>query len=342
MNRQRRAFTLIELLVVIAIIAVLISLLLPAVQSAREAARRAQCVNNLKQIGLGMHNYHSSFGSFPPGQKSCCWGTWILFMLPYVEQTQLWNAWNFNGDLIYYQGQFDAPLRYAGVSNITVSSTRVNAYICPSDPNAIVLTGIGVTLGGVRMNVTSQSYLANYGNTVTAQPSTYTNAAYPGSPIAFGGAPFTDMCAPGAGTGGRRVFDIAAVTDGTSNTLLVSEGLVGAGSGGTPYNAPYDLRGFSWWGSAAFFTGLMPPNTSSPDVTESNSYCVYPGINNPPCTGPTTTMLRVNFARSRHPGGVNATMADGSVKFMKNTTAIQTWRALSTTAGGEVISADAY
>jgi len=92
MNRQRRAFTLIELLVVIAIIAVLISLLLPAVQSAREAARRAQCVNNLKQIGLGMHNYHSSFGSFPPGQKSCCWGTWILFMLPYVEQTQLWNA----------------------------------------------------------------------------------------------------------------------------------------------------------------------------------------------------------------------------------------------------------
>jgi prepilin-type N-terminal cleavage/methylation domain-containing protein len=111
MRKQRAGFTLIELLVVIAIIAVLIALLLPAVQAAREAARRSQCVNNLKQIGLAMHNYESSNGSLPPGQKSCCWGTWLVFLLPQVEQQALFNAWNFGGDLVYYQGQYDAPPR---------------------------------------------------------------------------------------------------------------------------------------------------------------------------------------------------------------------------------------
>ncbi len=184
--------------------------------------------------------------------------------------------------------------------------------------------------------------MANYGNTVTAQPVVYTNAAYIGSPIQFGGAPFADIDGPGAGNGGRAIFGINSITDGTSNTLLISECIVGTGSGLPPYNAPYDLRGFSWWGSAAAFTGLMPPNTSSPDVTESNSYCIYPFQKNPPCTGPTTTLLRVNFARSMHPGGVNAAMADGSVRFVKNSINIWTWRALSTTHGGEVVSADAY
>ncbi len=92
--RRRQGFTLIELLVVIAIIAVLIALLLPAVQAAREAARRAQCVNNLKQIGLGVMNYESSNNCFPPGEKGCCWGNWTIFILPYIEQAQLYNAWN--------------------------------------------------------------------------------------------------------------------------------------------------------------------------------------------------------------------------------------------------------
>jgi len=342
MPGRRRGFTLIELLVVIAIIAVLIALLLPAVQAAREAARRAQCVNNLKQIGLGMHNYHDANQVLPPGQKSCCWGTWLLFMLPQVEQTALWNAWNFNGDLLYYQGQFDAPLRYGGVCNGTVSATRVTAYICPSDGTATNLTGIGPTVNGVKFSVTSQSYVANYGNTVTAQPATYTNAVYPGSPIAYGGAPFADIDGPGGGNGGKAVFGLNTFTDGTSNTLLVSECVVGTGARQPPYNAPYDLRGFSWWGSAACFTGLMPPNTTSPDVTESQDYCIYPYQGNPPCTAPTGTLLRVNFARSRHPGGVNAAMGDGSVKFIKNSISLNIWRALSTTRGGEVVSADAY
>ena len=113
MRIPRRGFTLIELLVVIAIIAVLIALLLPAVQAAREAARRAQCINNLKQIGLAMHNYESSNGSFPPGEKGCCWGTWHVFILPFVEQSALYNAWNSYGNNVPSGGAADGYLRYS-------------------------------------------------------------------------------------------------------------------------------------------------------------------------------------------------------------------------------------
>src|ERR1700728_1014369 len=97
MTRHRRGFTLIELLVVIAIIAVLIALLLPAVQSAREAARRAQCINNLKQVGIAMHNYHDALSSLPPGSMAVVDGTWQLFILPFLEQTTLYNSYNMYG-----------------------------------------------------------------------------------------------------------------------------------------------------------------------------------------------------------------------------------------------------
>jgi len=336
MSRHRRGFTLIELLVVIAIIAVLIALLLPAVQSAREAARRAQCVNNLKQLGLAQHNYHDTYGSLSPGSKSCCWGTWLLFTLPYVEQTALWNAWNFMGDLIYYQkGGYDGDLRYGGVCNLTVSSTRVTAYMCPSDGDGTSLSGIGSTVNGVRFNVTSQNYVGNYGNLSSDQNSSYNGVAY-------GGAPFADIDGPGAGNNGKATFNFSSITDGTSNTMLYSECVVGVGKNLPPYNAPFDLRGFSWWSSAASFTSWMTPNSTLPDVLESASYCIYPYQGNPPCTQPTTTLLRSNAARSRHPGGVNVTMADGSVRFMKNTVSLPIWRALSTIKGGEVISSDSY
>jgi prepilin-type N-terminal cleavage/methylation domain-containing protein/prepilin-type processing-associated H-X9-DG protein len=339
MRRLRRGFTLIELLVVISIIAVLIALLLPAVQSAREAARRAQCINNLKQIGIAMHNYHDVNGSLPPGVKSCCWGTWILFMLPQIEQQALFNAWNFGGDYQYYKGTYDAPFRYAGVANLTVSSTRVNAYMCPSDGNNTSLTNIGGTIGGVRYNITSQNYVVNFGNLTTSQPATYLG-------VPFGGAPFSDIDAAltkvSKGTSGQYVFNVSSILDGLSNTLLASECIVGTGKGGQYPKNSYDLRGFSWWGSAASFVGWLSPNSTLPDVTESQSYCVYPYPTNPPCTAPTSAVPKMNAARSRHPGGVNVTMADASVKFIKNSISLYVWRALSTSHNSEIVSADSH
>ena len=337
MRNRRRGFTLIELLVVIAIIAVLIALLLPAVQAAREAARRSQCVNNLKQIGLAVHNYESTNGSLPSGLKSCCWGTWVLPTLPGIEQQALYNAWNFTGDGKWSgSATMDTPYRYSGVANITVSATRVNSLMCPSDGSATSLTGIGQTLSGVSMLTVSQSYVANYGNLLTDQVASFT---FGGTTYNFGGAPFTDMDGPGAGMNKQAVVAFAAVTDGLSNTMLFSEIIVGTGKGGQ-YGASYDLRGFSWWGSGSNFTAWNPPNSTLPDVTESSSYCVYPYQANPPCTAP-ATLTRFNGARSRHSGGVNVVFGDGSVKFIKNSISLNTWRAASTTKGAEVFSSDA-
>jgi len=332
---KRRGFTLIELLVVIAIIAVLIALLLPAVQAAREAARRSQCVNNLKQIGLGMHNYESTHSSLPPGVKSSVYGTWILFLLPAVEQQAMYNAWNMSGGPgIPDEGIF----RYAGVANITVSSARINSYMCPSDGTATSLTTYGATIAGKKLSVTSQSYVVNFGNLHTVQPA---NFSFGGITHNFGGAPFTDLITPGAGMNKQSVTTFANINDGLSNTLMASEVIVGTGSGGQ-YSASNDLRGFSWWSSAASFTAWQPPNSTLPDVTENKIYCVYPYQGNPPCTEPTTTLPKLNTARSRHSGGVNALMCDGSVKFIKDSINILTYRAISTTRGGEVVSSDAY
>jgi prepilin-type N-terminal cleavage/methylation domain-containing protein/prepilin-type processing-associated H-X9-DG protein len=354
MNRPRaearRGFTLIELLVVIAIIAVLISLLLPAVQSAREAARRAQCVNNLKQIGLGMHNYESTNSCLPQGMRGCCWGSWLIAVLPYVEQQALFNAWNANGNNSGQAGYVDGQLRYAGVCNITVTSARVSAYMCPSDPNGLLKTGIGQTLGTQRFDVTSQNYVVNFGN-ITMQQGSPVGGTFqkyfvdPDTNIRtdFGGAPFGDVGAPfpdistGAGqgaTGGTVTFGM--IPDGLSNTMITSETLVGQ-SGPT-----LDLRGFSHWAYAANFSGYYPPNTTKPDWMQSAGYCNWPNIrSNPPCIGGPNNLVII-APRSKHPGGVNVGMGDGSVKFVKNTVNPLVFQGISTTRGGEVISADAF
>jgi prepilin-type N-terminal cleavage/methylation domain-containing protein/prepilin-type processing-associated H-X9-DG protein len=349
MKYRHRGFTLIELLVVIAIIAVLIALLLPAVQSAREAARRAQCTNNLKQVGLAMHNYHDSQGTLPPGVKGCCWGTWLNFILPYIEGGNLFNAYNYAGNDQYenlgLQGNGKPGFRYGDAANTTVTYRRVSSYLCPSDPNNLNLPG------GAGWAVTCHNYVANFGNTITNQPSLY---AWNNIKVPFLGAPFTDMGAPDAditisnqkaATAGTVNF--SGIPDGLSNTMMTSEILVGQG---------WNLHGFSWWGYAPQFTGLYPPNSSQPDVMQSASYCsIKNGGFNPQgvtCVGATGTtstgglysggLGMNNIPRSKHPGGVNAGMCDGSVRFIKNSVYIYTFQALSSAKGGEVISSDSY
>jgi prepilin-type N-terminal cleavage/methylation domain-containing protein/prepilin-type processing-associated H-X9-DG protein len=335
MPPRRRAFTLIELLVVIAIIAVLIALLLPAVQSAREAARRAQCTNNLKQIGLACLNYESAMGSLPPGVKGSIWGTWMVFVLPFIEQPALYNAWNGQGDNTNTVLQV---LTYGSVYNITVSSSRLSAFTCPSDtPNAPIYT----TLGTQNLYVTSHNYVVNFGNLFFNQD----QASYLGIP--FLGAPFSDIGSPlltyaylgrpGPVTG-YQVIRLSGIIDGTSNTMLASETVQGQGV----QPGAYDLRGFAWWYGGATYETWLGPNSPAPDQMEAAAYCNYPFQNNPPCIAAPIWDLKTNAARSRHPGGVQAGMCDGSVRFMKNSISLAVWRALSTTQGGEVISSDSY
>jgi len=313
MRRNHRGFTLIELLVVIAIIGVLIALLLPAVQAAREAARRSQCTNNLKQLGLAMHNYHNSLGSFPPGRMDCCWGTWQVYILPYIEQQPLYNAYNFFGNSTT-DGADGGRFRYGGACNTTVTRSRISNLSCPSDsPNAPI------------SSITSHNYAVNFGNTSMSQQATLNG-------VNFGGAPFGVVTASLTSKSGRT-FGLSDMSDGSSSTFLAAEVIVGQGS---------DLRGFTWWGDASGFEAYIGPNSRQPDVIYDISYCKYPFLRNPPCTSATTALPSMFGARSRHPGGVNMAMGDGSVRFIKDAINIFTWQALSTTQGGEVVSSDAY
>ncbi len=333
MNKRReRAFTLIELLVVIAIIAVLIALLLPAVQAAREAARRSQCVNNLKQLGLAMHNYNNTIGTFPigtigvrslvsggiyPGGTTVtnCRRTWAFLILPYLEQGAMANSINFS-----------QPVNH--VSNTTASLTSVKVFQCPTDPNA------GISEGGTTLPRRMGNYVVNWGNSCWGQdlknnpftgpfPST-TN----GGTVSYGGAPF----------GQDKAVGIQSILDGTSNTLLMAEVIIGVNSAsgddhrGDMFNDDYNC---------SMFMAYTPPNTRFPDWMYS-TYCQYPYQQNPPCKASITAYQFFNAARSRHPGGVNALMGDGSVKFAKESINVNTWRALGSSQGGEVISADAF
>jgi prepilin-type N-terminal cleavage/methylation domain-containing protein/prepilin-type processing-associated H-X9-DG protein len=335
---KRRAFTLIELLVVIAIIAVLIALLLPAVQAAREAARRAQCVNNLKQISLAILNYESAALSLPPGEKAGVYFNWTAFILPYVEESTMWNALNMLGNNAHVGDYADSKLRYSGVCNLTVTSSHINVYKCPSDPNNMNLAY------GPSLPITSHNYSANFGNTDLDQNTPYFGVPFLGAPFGDIGAPYADIDSSIVSGFAGKITSIingcqplSSILDGTSNTLMNSEVVVGLGG---------DLRGFNWWsnGGATFCT-QGTPNSATLDVFSSGGYCIPTNPANPPCStvGSTLTVGLTMTVRSKHAGGgVNASMCDGSVRFIRNTINLQTWRALSTTKGGEVISADSY
>ncbi len=323
MRRTLSGFTLVELLVVIAIIGILIALLLPAVQAAREAARRSQCMNNLKQVGLGMQNHHDSKKHLPPWRSNngCCWGTWVHLVINYMEQEQLaemYQNWGGTDVSLNVSGAGGAAPRY-GTSpgnRENVSQKRLPTFSCPSDePNS----PIG--------QMTNHNYLVNIG------PTSHSQAALNGVP--FGGAPFrpgkylsTDVNQTVPTPGGWLVRpqvgqSFNEILDGLSNTVMIAEVLQGKTT---------DLRGFFWWSSGAFLTAYLPPNSPLEDNVESN--CNSMPRLNLPCvavgTGP-----KFLAARSRHPGGVQVLLCDGSARFVQQSISINIWRNVSTSRGGE-------
>jgi prepilin-type N-terminal cleavage/methylation domain-containing protein/prepilin-type processing-associated H-X9-DG protein len=315
MSATKRAFTLVELLVVIAIIGVLVALLLPAVQAARESARRAQCSNNLKQIMLATTNYADVYrGAFPVGEYSCCWGTWLVGLLPYIEQKAMFDQYKFFGAINASGGNPDTTTRYGGSQNLPVTRLRVQAYTCPSD--AVV------NAPNLRSGITWHNYVANHGNTTLQRLATF-GKMLNGQDNKFKGAPFIFV---GNSNSNPQVVRLSDVLDGLSNTLAFSETVQGHSN---------DLRGFAWWNGGAHFSTFLPPNSGQPDVLEDISYCVPTDTYNPPCIGPTSSNPSNIAARSRHPNGVQVALCDGSVRFVSNAINLDTWRAISTNAGKE-------
>jgi len=377
---RRPGFTLIELLVVIAIIAVLISLLLPAVQSAREAARRAQCVNNLKQLGLAMHNYHTANGAFPMGSsiapqldvplQQSVWSAWSAqaLMLGYLDQMPIYNASNFSIAVLDFSN-FSGNANVAASSSInqTVLFTNLAIFMCPSDPNV-----------GQRQN--NNSYAASYGATTTGIYNWTSSAAVNWV------SQETASDSSGLFTIGRS-YGVQHATDGSSNTVAYSEALVGDANGsefaGNTTN-PSRYRGNYVTGNVSPTDGknLLNVNTNPTAVFATLGACHVKFMTSLDsiqddrgfrwCMGTTgwsmfNTVQVPNDSKypnggcraggtpgqfpndgfsygasSAHPGGANVLFGDGSVKFIKSTISYPTWWALGTRNGGEVISADAY
>jgi prepilin-type N-terminal cleavage/methylation domain-containing protein/prepilin-type processing-associated H-X9-DG protein len=326
-STRRTAFTLIELLVVIAILAILIGLLIPAVQRVREAANRARCQNNLHQIGLALHGYHDAQESFPPGsinKKPWAWSapriTYIIYLYPYLEQGAAYDKWD--PTVVEATGGDGGIIPWCGSTNSVgadaPTTVVVEVLLCPSD-------GLG-------------------GRTSTNRPSagillgTWNNCNYLGffgDKNYGGGLPgvAADLKNKQAAFGfnyGARLNDI---TDGTSNTMVFGEYLTGLPQD----EAPFDFRGVPWIdfpGCSQLYT-QSTPNSSSPDLFHPGKYCYNAPELNLPCaasSGDQTTAT----ARSRHPGGVNVLLADGSTRFISQAINLETWQALGSIASGEV------
>ena len=349
LSSLRRGFTLIELLVVIAIIGVLIALLLPAVQAAREAARRAQCINNLKQMGLALHNYHDSTSSLPWGAGP--WGNsdWSMhvMMLPYIEQIPMYNGTNFNAGMA-----FDP-------ANTTTWHSTISSFLCPSDPDRLTWADGHVNYMGNAGSAPNSFY--GGGSTGSQQGGQYAGI------FQFVGLD-TNGNASGPGPQSRTVIGFRDVLDGLSQTAAVSERVKGVGQnnnqlndvtvpsstvvngsdpgandnspqtfygtckasgdvnhGGTAFGSG-DAAGGRWW------IGYAPDSRYNHVMTPNLWSC---GYNNGTGFGAYT-------ASSRHPAAVNVLFCDGSTRSIKSSVQPFVWWALGTRAGNETISADQY
>jgi prepilin-type N-terminal cleavage/methylation domain-containing protein/prepilin-type processing-associated H-X9-DG protein len=341
-RRSQLAFTLIELLVVIAIIGILIALLLPAVQKIREAAARMSCSNNLKQLALGCHNYHDAYNQLPYGRKFDNWDayTWSELVLPAIEQGNVYN-----GYLTLSQPAWQAsyPGSNGPISNNPVQRQArhsvIKTFLCPSDTgpntNEIGTDWYGMVRGNYRACTGSGDM---YGNRTDS-------TVGPWGVGVFGVVPFqtTDPAGIIFNTTGPKTAGVTltAITDGTSNTVMLSEALspdTSAGWGGPIGSILYGNMG------GGLFTATITPNSSSPDrpigpcpqnqgISSYRAPCVSLGGN---AWWTRSAVSAYVGARSRHTGGVNTAMADGSVRFVPDGIDLTTWRALGTRSGGEV------
>jgi prepilin-type N-terminal cleavage/methylation domain-containing protein len=333
-NQKSPGFTLVELLVVITIIGILIALLLPAVQAAREAARRAQCANNLKQIGLGMHMHLEAKQAFPSGHfwPQDDWGgresPWVPYLLPYMEQAGLYETIDWKTPFGYASN----PTPY----NVQVARTSLPTFGCPSNApvEAIIANASG------QKCYARGNYAANNGLGPMTELSTHDLPIARSRQVPVGGSTVTVTGISLAG-----VFHInsrmtaSSVSDGLSNTAFVSEVIAVPGE---------DMRGMLQYPEGCLYQHDYTPNTTVPDGIRTG-YCV--SVPQAPCTGTfmgagdqsnhgirSLTMT----ARSYHPGGVHLLLGDGSVRFVGDSVAISVWWALSTpkAIAGEIVSLD--
>lgn len=318
MKTNRPGFTLVELLVVIAIIGILVGLLLPAVQAAREAARRMQCSNNLKQLGLAIHNYHDTHRVFPLGvlqaNLNAEFGfprlTWGIHLYPYIEQSAIYNRFSFtlgSNDTMYLNNA-----NSSGLDSLTART--IPTMLCPSD-------GVGSQVyahPGIRPHVTAKGNYATFFGNIN-KGATRTLAANH-LPAAFG----------------YRPVKFGSITDGTSNSMALGEQLRGATA-----DSAQTMRGSYWYdfpGGAWIFT-FVGPNSPVPDSLRVSSCPAAENqpLMNQPCV-PVNGSNETVASRSRHTGGVQVVNCDGSVHFISSSIGLDIWRALGSISGNEVTS----